>query len=207
MIFVRSNLFSHRCAYSSMDLYFAVKSRITILLLIGTILTSMVLSVVTTNPVQAETGKGKDIFKVILTIFGIDKSRGDVVAIVAVNNGEASKVKFLDINAFLAPSNLTTLSPSTINPAAGSDIIEYVATFPNVTVDAGEEYKACVLPVKDLEMICTIGNNSPASRPEFVDLSLNATSDIERVSEEGDDSGDEDNEEEGDSSPGVPPAG
>lgn len=207
MIFVHSNLFSHRCAYSSMDLYFVVKSRITILLLIGTILTSMVLSVVTTNPVQAETGKGKDIFKVILTIFGVDKSRGDVVAIVAVNNGEVSKVKFLDINAFLAPSNLTTLSPSTINPAAGSDIIEYVATFPNVTVDAGEEYKACVLPVKDLELICTTGNNSPASRPEFVDLSLNATSDIEQVSEEGGDSGDEDNEEEGDSSPGVPPTG
>jgi hypothetical protein len=207
MIFVRSNLFSHKCAYPSMDLYFAVKSRITILLLIGTILTSMVLSVVTTNPVQAETGKGKDIFKVILTIFGVDKSRGDVVAIVAVNNGEASKVKFLKINAFLAPSNLTTLSPSTINPAAGSDIIEYVATFPNVTVDAGEEYKACVLPVKDLELICTTGNNSPASRPEFVDLSLNATSDIEQLSEEDGDSGDEDNDEEGDSSPGVPPTG
>ena len=117
MIFVRSNLFSHRCAYSSMDLYFAVKSRITILLLIGTILTSMVLSVVTTNPVQAETGKGEDVFKVIMTIFGVDKSRGDVVAIVAVNNGEASKVKFLDTDLLLATSsNLTTLAPSTTNP-------------------------------------------------------------------------------------------
>ena len=159
------------------------------------------------NPVQAETGKGEDIFKVILTIFGIDKSKGHVVAMVTVNNGEVSKVKFLDTNAFLAPSNLTTLSPTTTNPAAGSDIIEYVATFPNVTVDAGEEYKACVLPVKDLEMICTSGNNSPASRPEFVDLSLNATSDIEQLSTEGGDSGDEDNEEDGDSSPGVPPTG
>jgi hypothetical protein len=212
---VRSNLFSHKCAYSSMDLYFAVKSRITILLLIGTILTSMVLSVVTTNPVQAETGKGKDIFKVILTIFGVDKSRGDVVAIVAVNNGEASKVKFLKINAFLAPSNLTTLSPSTINPAAGSDIIEYVATFPNVTVDAGEEYKACVLPVKDLELTCKIGNNSPASRPEFVDLSLNATGGIEQVTiEEGDseddaEGDDEDGGRDGDDeiSPSVPSTG
>jgi hypothetical protein len=212
---VRSNLFSHKCAYSSMDLYFAVKSRITILLLIGTILTSMVLSVVTTNPVQAETGKGKDIFKVILTIFGVDKSRGDVVAIVAVNNGEASKVKFLKINAFLAPSNLTTLSPSTINPAAGSDIIEYVATFPNVTVDAGEEYKACVLPVKDLELTCKIGNNSPASRPEFVDLSLNATGGIEQVTiEEGDseddaEGDDEDGGGDGDDeiSPSVPSTG
>jgi hypothetical protein len=198
-----------------MDLYFAVKSRITILLLIGTILTSMVLSVVTTNPVQAETGKGKDIFKVILTIFGVDKSRGDVVAIVAVNNGEASKVKFLKINAFLAPSNLTTLSPSTINPAAGSDIIEYVATFPNVTVDAGEEYKACVLPVKDLELTCKIGNNSPASRPEFVDLSLNATGGIEQVTiEEGDseddaEGDDEDGGGDGDDeiSPSVPSTG
>jgi hypothetical protein len=215
MIFVRSNLFSHKCAYSSMDLYFAVKSRITILLLIGTILTSMVLSVVTTNPVQAETGKGKDIFKVILTIFGVDKSRGDVVAIVAVNNGEASKVKFLEINAFLAPSNLTTLSPSTINPAAGSDIIEYVATFPNVTVDAGEEYKACVLPVKDLELTCKIGNNSPASRPEFVDLPLNATGGIEQVTiEEGDseddaEGDDEDGGGDGDDeiSPSVPSTG
>jgi hypothetical protein len=215
MIFVRSNLFSHKCAYPSMDLYFAVKSRITILLLIGTKLTSMVLSVVTTNPVQAETGKEKDIFKVILTIFGVDKSRGDVVAIVAVNNGEASKVKFLKINAFLAPSNLTTLSPSTINPAAGSDIIEYVATFPNVTVDAGEEYKACVLPVKDLELTCKIGNNSPASRPEFVDLSLNATGGIEQVTiEEGDseddaEGDDEDGGGDGDDeiSPSVPSTG
>ena len=186
----------------------SIIGRISILLFMGAVVTSIGIMA---NPVQAETGKGEDIFKVILTIFGIDKSKGDVVAMVTVNNGEASKVKFLDTTAFLAPSNLTTLSstlsPTTTNPAAGSDIIEYVATFPNVTVDAGEEYKACVLPVKDLEMICTTGNNSPASRPEFVDLSLNATSDIEPVSEEGDDSGDEDNEEEGDSSPGVPPAG
>ena len=186
----------------------------TILLLIGTILT--VLSVVTTNPVHAETGKGKDIFKVILTIFGIDKSRGDVVAIVAVNNGEASKVKFLDTDLLLATSsNLTTLAPSTTNPAAGSDIIEYVATFPNVTVDAGQEYKACVMPVKVLELICKIGNNSPASRPEFVDLSLNATGGIEQVtieegnSEDDAEGDDEDGGGDGDDeiSPSVPSTG
>ena len=180
-----------------MDLYFAVKNRITLLLLIGTILASTVHTVVTANPVQAETGKGEDIFKVIMTIFGVDKSRGDVVAIVAVNNGEASKVKFLDTDLLLATSsNLTTLAPSTTNPAAGSDIIEYVATFPNVTVDAGEEYKACVLPVKDLELNCKIGNNSPASRPEFVDLSLNATDGIEQVTiEEGDNEDDADGDD------------
>ena len=35
------------------------------------------------NSVQAETGKGDDIFKVITTIFGVDEeSKGDVIAIV-----------------------------------------------------------------------------------------------------------------------------
>jgi hypothetical protein len=107
---------------------------------------------------HAETGQGDDVFRVIMTIFGVDRSRGDVVAIVTVNNGEASKVRFLDSDT-----------------AARGGIIEYVATFPNVTVNAAEPYEACVLPVKTLEPICTTGNNSPASRPEFVDISLNAT--------------------------------
>jgi hypothetical protein len=106
------------------------------------------------------------------------------VAIVTVNNGEASKVKFLDTD--LTSSGLTTMSPSTTNPAAGSGIIEYVATFPNVTVNAGAQYKACVLTTTDLEPICSTGNNSPALRPEFVDLSLNATSEIDQaVQQEG----------------------
>jgi hypothetical protein len=155
-----------------------ISRRISIYLFLGAVVTSIG---VMANPVQAETGKGEDIFRVILTIFGLDKSKGDVVAMVTVNNGEASKVKFLDTDAFLAPSNLNTLSPSTTNPAAGSNIIEYVATFPNVTVNAGEEYKACVLPVKNLELICKTGNNSPAHRPEFVDLSLNTTSEVEQA--------------------------
>ena len=107
---------------------------------------------------KAETGKGDDVFRFIMTIFGVDKSKGDVVAILTVNNGEASKVRFLDSDT-----------------AASGGIIEYVATFPNVTVNAAEPYEACVLPVKTLEPICTTGNNSPAARPEFVDISLNAT--------------------------------
>lgn len=125
-------------------------------------------------PIQAETGKGEDVFRVILTIFEADKSKGDVVAIITANNGEASKVKFLDTDALLTSSNLNSSTPSTTNPAAGG-IIEYVATFPNVTVNTGAEYKACVMATKGLELTCTTGNNSPAARPEFVDISLNAT--------------------------------
>ena len=32
--------------------------------------------------------------------------------------------------------------------------------------------------VKDLELTCKTGNNSPADRPEFVDISLNATTTV-----------------------------
>jgi hypothetical protein len=51
-------------------------------------------------------------------------------------------------------------------------IVEYVATFPNVTVDSGQEYQACVITTKNLDLICKTGFNSPAARPEFVDMSL-----------------------------------
>jgi hypothetical protein len=122
----------------------------------------------TINPILAETGNGDDIFKVIMTIFGVDRSKGDIIALVTTNNGEASRVKFLDSEApYVVP----------LNASAGDSgrLVEYVATFPNVTVNAGEEYKACVFTSKDLNMICSTGQNSPASRPEFVDLSLNAT--------------------------------
>jgi hypothetical protein len=133
---------------------------------------------------HAETGKGEDIFRVIMTIFEADRSKGDVVAIVTANNGEASKVKFLDTDALLTSSNLNSSTPSTTNPTAG-EIIEYVATFPNVTVSTGAEYKACIMTTKGLELTFTTGYNSPAARPEFVDISLNATGTTEEsVSEE-----------------------
>lgn len=127
-------------------------------------------------PVQAETGTGEDIFKVILTIFEVDKSKGDIVAIVTVNNGEASRVKFLDTEQYLnSPNPSTTLTPATTSPATNGGIMEYVATFPNVTVNAGTEYKTCIMTTKSLDLTCATGNNSPAARPEFVDISLNAT--------------------------------
>jgi hypothetical protein len=121
-----------------------------------------------------------DIFKVIMTLFGIDKSKGDVIAIVTVNNGETSRVKFLDAEAPYVAQTINNTGTSGIG-----GLIEYVATFPNVTVNAGDEYKACVLPVKDLELKCKTGHNSPAARLELADISLNATTTAaEETSEE-----------------------
>src|SRR5918995_1644046 len=130
------------------------------------------------NPILAETGKGKDIFKVITTIFGVDESKGDVVAIVTAKD-EQAKVKLFDASGpAVVPLNASE---------GGGHLIEYVATFPNLTVNSGDEYKACVTTVKDLELTCKSDNNSPAARPEFVDLSLNATTDTQQeATEEGD---------------------
>jgi hypothetical protein len=124
------------------------------------------------NLVYAETGKGTDIFRVIMTVFGVENTKGDVIAIVTANNGDVSKVKFLETEAFKpASSNLTSLV-LTPNPNSNAGIMEYVATFPNVTVNTGAEYKACVMTTKDLELLCKTGHNSPASRPEFIDINL-----------------------------------
>ncbi len=156
--------------------------------IVPTILVVMLVSITfAIHPIQAETGKGEDTFKVIMTIFGVEESKGDVVAIVTTNNGEASRVKYLDSEApYVIPINSST--------AGGGHLIEYIATFPNVTVNAGEEYKACVVTTKDLEPACSIGNNSPASRPEFVDISLNATSEVDQaVQQEG--NGEEEDDE------------
>lgn len=186
------------------------------------ILSSLVVTVITISPVQAETGQGEDIFRVVTTIFGVDESKGDVIAIVTAKNQDA-KVKLFDASGpEVVPLNASE---------GGGHLIEYIATFPNLTINSGEEYRACIATVKDLELICKTGNNSPATRPEFVDLSLNATGGVQQatVSEEGgettleegeDTSGDEQEDasdetdeaelevEEGeDISPGIPPAG
>jgi hypothetical protein len=120
----------------------------------------------------AETGKGEDVFKVIMTVFGVENTKGDVIAFVTVNDGEASKVKFIETDAFMpVSSNLTSLV-TTPSSDSNAGILEYVGTFPNVTVNSGAEYKACIMTTKSLELLCKTGHNSPASRPEFVDINL-----------------------------------
>jgi hypothetical protein len=110
----------------------------------------------------SETEKKKDIFKVIMTIQGLNHDSGDIITIVSVN--EESRVKLFDDSKTYIHS---------VNASDGTGgIIEYVATFPNTTVGVGTEYKVCALTIKDSNLICQTGNNSPALRPEFIDLYL-----------------------------------
>ncbi len=123
--------------------------------------------------VRAETGTANDTFKVILTIIGTNKAdTGDVVALVTVN--DHSRVKFFNVIGNVVADE-GDIRNSSSDPTDQGRLIEYVATFPNVTVNTGDGYKACALPLKTLKIICIEGNNSPAKRPEFVDLSLSST--------------------------------
>ena len=187
-----------------------IQDDMTVMSLLGVILTSLVVSGITASPVEAETGQGTDIFKVIMTIFGVDESNGDVIAIVTAKD-EAARVKLFDaLGPEVVPLNASE---------GGGHLIEYVATFPNLTINPGEGYKACISTVKNLELNCKTGNNSPASRPEFVDLSLNASGsddddDVEQLVAANEDSGsgeEEDNvntaDEDNGLSPGTLPMG
>jgi hypothetical protein len=138
--------------------YFAL-----LLLLISLLV--IVASTLDTNPEatgQTTAAKKKDIFKVLLTVDGIDHNSGDIVTVVSVN-GESKVKLFDDTKTYIKSVNATD---GTVG------FIEYAATFPNATVKAGDEYKACALLVKDSNLMCQTGNNSPALRPESIDLHI-----------------------------------
>jgi hypothetical protein len=52
----------------------------------------------------------------------------------------------------------------------GQGFIEYVSTFPKMTIKTGETIKVCALLIRDSNLVCQTGNNSPALRLEIVDL-------------------------------------
>ena len=142
------------------------KQRLTLTFLSISLLGLLAIAILNTPNTLAQTTstpgtEKKDIFKVIMTVQGLDHNTGDVVTIVSVN-GESRVKLFDDSKTYI----------NSIKTDGTGGIIEYVATFPNMTVKNGDVYKACVLTIKDSNLICETGTNSPALRPEFKDLYL-----------------------------------
>jgi hypothetical protein len=133
---------------------------ISLLGLVATAVLDAIPNALAQTTTSSETEKKKDIFKVIMTVQGLSHNTGDIVTIVSVN-GE-SRVKLFDDSKTYIHS---------VNASDGTGgIVEYVATFPNMTVNVGNEYKVCALTIKDSKLMCQTGTNSPALRPEFIDL-------------------------------------
>ena len=124
------------------------------------IVTSFIFTIVLVNAnllakATAETGVGKDVFKVIVTLFDITNSTKDITTIVNVK--DQTKVKVFNAE----------------NPESEvEDKVSYTMTFPNLTVDDGDPYSVCTVSAEDFELNCIEGNNSPLNRPEFVDIDV-----------------------------------
>ncbi|MGH9972948.1 MAG: hypothetical protein ACRD93_03515 [Nitrososphaeraceae archaeon] len=124
------------------------------------IVTSLIVAIVFTNvspfaKVTAESGVGKDVFKVIVTLFGITNSTKDITTLVNVK--DQTKVKVFN------PED---------PESQVEDKVSYTMTFPNVTVNDGDPYTVCTVSVDNFELNCREGNNSPLNRPEFVDIDV-----------------------------------
>jgi len=128
------------------------------------IVTGFIFAIVLANvnllaKVTAETGVGKDVFKVIVTLFGITNSTKDIVTIVNVK--DQTKIKLFNAQ----------------NPESqDQDKVSYTMTFPNLTVNAGDPYTVCTVSVGDFKLNCIKGKNSPLDRPEFVDIDKSGAS-------------------------------
>jgi hypothetical protein len=124
------------------------------------IITSLIAAIVFTNvslfaKVSAESGVGKDVFKVVVSLFGITNSTKDIMTLVNVK--DQTKVKVFNAE----------------DPESESeDKVSYTITFPNLSVDDGQPYTVCIVSVEDFKLNCKEGNNSPLNRPEFVDINV-----------------------------------
>ena len=110
---------------------------------------------INTSKASGETGIGNDVFKVVVTLFGITNSTKDIVTI--VNVGDQIKAKVFNPDD---PKN------------EGMDKVSYTITFPSLAVEAGEPFKVCTVSAENVKMKCQDGKNSPLNRPEFVDIKM-----------------------------------
>jgi hypothetical protein len=105
------------------------------------------------NNAHAETGIGKDVFKVVVSVFGANKETGDILALVTVN--ENTKAKLFDLHS-------TSLVGTNITSTQNDNIIEFVAALPKVNVNPVDHYRSCVITPNTMHKYCKEGSNSPA---------------------------------------------
>ena len=112
------------------------------------------------NDSFAETGVSKGVFKVVVSIYGIEDKTGDITAIVTLDGH--SRVKTFYLNR----ENRTNNNSSSLN------VLRFTAAFPNVVSKSGDNYKACVIKLVDMRQYCNEGKISPKKGAVFIGISL-----------------------------------
>jgi hypothetical protein len=129
------------------------------LALISGLVFSFLFGNISISKVMAESGEGNDVFKIVVSLYGITNSTKDTLTI--VNVADSTKIKLY------SPENAAT---------EGSDKVSYVFTFPGMAIEDGERYNVCTVGAVDFKLKCEHGNNSPLNRPEFVDINVSENS-------------------------------
>jgi hypothetical protein len=169
--------------------------RLIAIMAVCTILTLAVQNGQSVGYAQTTPAKEKeDVFKVIVTLFGVEPTTGNIVSFVTVDN--MSMVKAFDAAKYYIPikdtetraatmayrnatimttadaSDVTYSSSSAKNNAGNGGLVELYYAFPNATIKNGAEFRACSIVLKDLRMVCETGVNTPALRAENIDMYL-----------------------------------
>ena len=133
-----------------------LKKRLSVLALVAAL---VLLTLDSTNPIQAQETKVNDELAVVVTLYGVNNTTGNVVTFVSTNNN----------NTKGAILNATELD---LKDGSNDGVVDVVLSFPNVTITTGEQFRACNMVLKDLSLVCETGHNSPSPRAEYVDLVL-----------------------------------
>ncbi len=159
----------------SLDLFTTIKT-------IRQVATVAVLALVTMsvstsfNNAQTTEAQEEDVFKVIVTLFGVEPTDGNMVTFVTIDN--FSKVKAFDAAKYYIPieEDETTPLSTSKEKSNPSGIIELYYSFPNATssIKSGDEFRVCSMVLKDLQMVCEVGENTPALRAENVDMYMDS---------------------------------
>jgi hypothetical protein len=139
------------------------KHYITISLLVVLITVSTVSGVLGQNPSQAQKAVpaqqtyAKNLV-VLLTLYGINSTTGDIFAFVKAHN----MIKSTLINA----TKLDAMDNNT------DGIGQTGLTFANLKLNPGEPYATCVVILKDVKMVCSTDYKTPFPRAQYVDISI-----------------------------------
>jgi hypothetical protein len=130
-------------------------SKIFVFLLIG------IFSYCSISTISFAQTQGEDL-NVIITFFDITENTGDVITF--INSDGLTKAKIFTPLKSMKMGNTTELQ---FNLTANQ-------------VSMGEKFRVCALLIKDNGIICKVGENSIAERPEIIDFRL-ATDEIVKI--------------------------
>ncbi len=107
------------------------------------------------QPMPPIQNNGTDVFRVDVTVFGVNKNTGSILTFVKVDSVTSARY----------------YNASKDDLKDGNGIVDSLISFPNTTVNTGANFTACNVVLKDINMFCKTGLNVNG-RIEFIQFVL-----------------------------------